>query len=218
MYHYLQDKEFERRIRRYGGEIMQQLCHNLKVDHDIGAQFYLVGSGARNLITQNENLPVDLDYNLEIIRCDDFDDGKTLKECARKAFDNALRQRNQWNCQDSTSTLTSRQIRLDFTSPLFSIDVCITCQDEDGCHHRLIHEKTGWISNDKYYWNKAPQSRRLREKAEYIRKNGRWEQVREQYLHIKNLRLSRGETKEHPSFTCYAEAVSNVYNTRGNWK
>ena len=218
MYHYLQDKEFERRIRRYGGEIMQQLCHNLKVDHDIGAQFYLVGSGDRNLITQNGYLPVDLDYNLEIVRCDDFDDGKTLKECARKAFDKALNQRNQRNCQDSTSTLTARQISLGFGHPTFSIDVCITHRDGSGCHHRLIHEKTGWTSNDKYYWNKAPQSRRLREKAEYIRKNGRWEQVREQYLHIKNLHLSRGETKDHPSFTCYAEAVSNVYDTRGNWK
>lgn len=218
MYHYLQDKEFERRIRQYGGEIMQQLCHNLKVDHDIGAQFYPVGSGAKNLITQNANQPVDLDYNLEIVRCDDFDDGKTLKECARKAFDKALNQRYQWNCQDSTSTLTARQIRPGFGHPTFSIDVCITCQDEDGCHYRLIHEKTGLTYNDRYYWNKAPQSRRLLEKAEYIRKNGRWEQVREQYIRIKNLHLSRGETKDHPSFTCYAEAVSNVYNTRGHWK
>lgn len=156
MYHYLQDKEFERRIRRYGGEIMQQLCHNLKVDHDIGAQFYPVGSGSRNLITQNENLPVDLDYNLEIVRCDDFDDCKTLKECARKAFDKALNQRNQWNCQDSTSTLTARQIRLGFGHPTFSIDVCITCQDEDGCHHRLIHKKTGLTWQDEYFWNEAP--------------------------------------------------------------
>lgn len=218
MYHYLQDKEFERRIRRYGGEIMQQLCHNLKVDHDIGAQFYPVGSGARNLITQNANQPVDLDYNLEILRCDDLNDGRQLKEAARKSFDKALGHRGQYCCQDSTSTLTSRQIWLGFDLRTFSIDVCITHRDRSGCHHRLIHEKTGWISNDKYYWNKAPQSRRLREKADFIRKKGRWEQVREQYLRIKNLHLSRGETKDHPSFTCYAEAVSNVYNTRGHWK
>ena len=218
MYHYLQDKEFERRIRRYGGEIMQQLCHNLKADHDIGAQFYLVGSGARNLITQNGDLSVDLDYNLEILRYDDLNDGRSLKQAVQRAFDKILLHRGHFYCQDSTSTLTSRQIQLGFGHPTFSIDVCITCQDEDGCHHRLIHEKTGLAYYDRYYWNKAPQSRRLREKAEYIRKNGRWEQVREQYLHIKNLHLSRGETKDHPSFTCYAEAVSNVYNTRGYWK
>ena len=218
MYHYLQDKEFERRIRRYGGEIMQQLCHTLKVDHDIGAQFYLVGSGARNLITQNGDLSVDLDYNLEIIRYDDLNDGRSLKQAVQRAFDKVLLHRVHSYCQDSTSTLTACQIPLGFGHPTFSIDVCITHRDGSGCHHRLIHEKTGLAYYDRYYWNKAPQSRRLREKAEYIRKNGRWEQVREQYLHIKNLHLSRGETKEHPSFTCYAEAVSNVYNTRGYWK
>ena len=217
MYHYLQDKEFERRIRRYGGEIMQQLCHNLKVDHDIGAQFYLVGSGTRNLITQNENQPVDLDYNLEILRCDDLYDGRRLKEAARKSFDKALGRHAQACCQDSTSTLTSHQIRLEFGRPAFSIDVCITHRDGTDCHHRLIHEKTGLTYNDRYYWNKAPQSRRLREKADFIRKNGRWELVRKQYLDIKNLHLTRNETKDHPSFTCYAEAVSNVYNTRGHW-
>ena len=50
---------------------MQLLCHYLKEDYDIGANFYLVGSGARNLILQNENSPIDLDYNLEIVRCED---------------------------------------------------------------------------------------------------------------------------------------------------
>ena len=217
MYHYLQDKEFERRIRRYGGEIMQQLCHTLKADHDIGATFYLVGSGARKLITQNANQPVDLDYNLEIVRCDDFEDGRTLKECARKAFDKALKHRVLGNCQDSTSALSSMPIRLDYASIPFSIDVCITCQDEDGCHHRLIHKKTGLVCQDEYFWNEAPHSRELREKAACIRKNGKWELVREQYLRLKNLYLTRNESKNHPSFVCYTEAVSNVYNTRGNW-
>ena len=216
MYHYLEDRQYERRIRAYAGEILQAMCHHLKEDHDIGARFYLVGSGARNLITQNANLPVDLDYNLEIVRCNDSDDDRHLRECARKAFDKALNRRGQWNCQDSTSTLTSRQIRLDITSIPFSIDVCITCQDEAG-FYRLIHKKTGFVCRDEYFRNKAPQSRGLREKADYIRKRGKWELVREQYLRLKNLYLTRNESKDHPSFVCYAEAVSNVYNTRRHW-
>lgn len=68
MYHYLDDKEFTAGIRKLSGEIMQDTCHILKEKYDIGANFCLVGSGARNLITQNNNLPVDLDYNLEILR------------------------------------------------------------------------------------------------------------------------------------------------------
>ena len=52
---------------------MQDLCHTLKEEYDIGASFYLVGSGARNLILQNANQPIDLDYNLEITRIDDWE-------------------------------------------------------------------------------------------------------------------------------------------------
>jgi hypothetical protein len=63
MYHYLDDKEFESKMRTLCGDIMQDLCHILKEDYDIGATFYLVGSGARNLIMQNNNEPVDLDYD-----------------------------------------------------------------------------------------------------------------------------------------------------------
>ena len=68
MYKYVEDKQFLSRMRSLCGEIMQDLCHTLKEEYDIGASFYLVGSGARNLILQNANRPIDLDYNLEITR------------------------------------------------------------------------------------------------------------------------------------------------------
>ena len=68
MFDYVKDKEFLSRARNLCGGIMQDFCHCLKEDYDIGAVFYLVGSGAKNLIVQNASLPIDLDYNLEIVR------------------------------------------------------------------------------------------------------------------------------------------------------
>ena len=59
--------------------------------YNIGANFYLLGSGARNLIVQNAAEPIDLDYNLEIVRCVDFEDCRTIKACARKALTRRLR-------------------------------------------------------------------------------------------------------------------------------
>ena len=218
MYEYVSDREFLSRIRREAGEILQDLCHNLKVDHDIGARFFMVGSGARRLITQNANQPVDLDYNLEIVRCEDFDDCRYLKECVRKSFDKALRARGcYWgNCQDSTSVLTAKRQLYFTTDPAnYAIDVCIVMQD-DGHYHRLIHKKTGWVYNDEYYWNIAPHSRKLKEKADYIRKHGKWELVRDQYLRLKNHYLTQND-HNHPSFICYTEAVNNVYNSRKHW-
>ena len=217
MYHYLDDKEFLSKMRRLSGEIMQRLCHYLKEDHDIGASFYLVGSGARNLILQNESNPVDLDYNLEIVRCEDFDDCRYLKECARKSFNKALNEHQLRDCEDSTSSLTSKRIQ--FTSgndTEFTIDVCITCRDEKDNYHRLIHDKKSWALNGRYFWNMAPHSKKLKEKADHIKKCGKWELVREQYLRIKNRYLSEND-HDHPSFVCYVEAVSNVYNSRNHW-
>ena len=216
MYEYVSDREFLSRIRTEAGEILQDLCHNLKVDHDIGARFFMVGSGARRLITRNANQPVDLDYNLEIVRCEDFDDCRYLKECVRKSFDKVLRAHGWLSCQDSTSVLTAKRQLYTITAPVrYAIDVCIVMQD-DGHYHRLIHKKTGFTFSDEYYWNIAPHSRKLKEKADYIRKHGKWELVRDQYLRLKNHYLTQND-HDHPSFICYIESVNNVYNSRKHW-
>lgn len=218
MYHYLDDKEFLHKMRALSGEIMQLLCHYLKEDYDIGANFYLVGSGAKNLIMQNENNPVDLDYNLEIVRCEDFEDCRYLKECARKTFNKCLREYKLRDCEDSTSSLTSKLIYFNTgNSTGFSIDICITVRDTKDNYYRLIHEKTGWSYNDRFFWNMAPQSKQLKKKVSYIKEHGRWELVRTQYRNIKNKYLKQNDLEHHPSFVCYVEAINNVYNSRNHW-
>jgi hypothetical protein len=221
MYHYLDDREFEHRMRRLAGKIMQSLCHRLKVEYDIGANFKLVGSGGRNLILQNADEPVDLDYNLEILRYQDINNGRELKEGVRKAFNEVLNEHRFGDCQESTSCLASPRIYFTRGNKTeFSIDVCITKRDEADYYHRLIHEKTGSIAYDRYYWNIVRNSAGLREKADCIKNHGKWAQLREEYLKIKNGYLSRsGHTVwlgnmyvNHPSFVCYIEAVNNVYN------
>ena len=159
MYHYLDDKKFVHEMRAFSGERMQQLCHYLKEDYDIGANFYLVGSGAKNLILQNADNKVDLDYNLEIVKCKDFEDCRYLKECVRKTFNKCLRKHNLRDCEDSTSALTSKPIFFSEYNTSFSIDICITVRDTEDSYYRLIHEKTGLSYNDRYFWNMALKSK-----------------------------------------------------------
>ena len=218
MFDYVKDKEFLSRMRNLCGEIMQDFCHYLKEDYDIGAVFYLVGSGARNLIVQNASLPIDLDYNLEIVRCQDFKDCRTIKESARKSFNKALNEHGWRNCEDSTSSLTTGKIHFVKGNPTeFSMDVCIVCRDTEEHFHRLMHQKTGFTYWDRYYWNEAPHSAEIQKKAKYIKKRGKWQLVRTQYLDIKN-RYLRQNNHDHPPFICYIEAVNNVYNARMSWK
>lgn len=243
MYEYVTDKKFIKRMRKSCGEIMQDLCHTLKQEYDIGAQFYLVGSGDKKLILQHASEPIDLDYNLEIVRCTDFDDCRHIKECVRKAFNMVLRNYGLRDCQDSTSSLTTYKMYFqDMPSTpyqfvnyiyatakksdlrratdylynpnniYFSIDVCIVAKDNKGSFYRLIHEKTGFTYYDKYFWNIAPNSKNLKKKSEFIKKNGNWNLVRNQYKNIKNRYLQQND-HDHPSFICYIEAVNNVYNS-----
>lgn len=213
MYRYVDDKDFLSSVKTYCGKIMQSFCHILKEEYDIGANFYLVGSGARNLIMQNGANPIDLDYNLEIVRCENFKNCYHLKECTRKAFNIALNRFGWGDCQDSTSSLTTETRH--FTKgnqTKFSIDVCITMRDEKDNYYRLIHKKTGWTYNDNYFWNLAKSSNNIREKVKFIKSKGKWSLVRSEYEKIKNKYLSQNDYN-HPSFICYIEAINNVYNS-----
>lgn len=235
MYNYVTDKQLIRSMRSCCGDMMQDLCHTLKEVSDIGAELTLVGSGARNLILQNANEPIDLDYNLKIVRSDDWD-CRYIKECVRKAFNIVLRKHGWRDCEDSKSSLTTKKYYLPGSKTLFSIDVCIVYEDEDRNFYRLIHKKTGYTNLNsisyaasiypglvtrrpvnEYYWNKAPNSRDIKFKVDYIKSNGKWELVREQYKSIKNRYLTQND-HNHPSFICYVEAVNNVYNSRKHWK
>ena len=195
MYNYVTNKQLISGMRSCCGDIMQDLCHTLKEEYDIGATFTLVGSGARNLILQNANEPIDLDYNLKIVRSDDWD-CKYIKECVRKAFNIVLRKHGWRDCEDSKSSLTTEKRYFPRISDTeFSMDVCIVCEDEDGNLN----------------------SKDIKFKVDYIKRNGKWELVREQYKSIKNRYLTQNN-HNHPSFICYIEAVNNVYNSRKHWK
>lgn len=219
MYEYVNDKQFIMSMRSCCGDMMQDLCHILKEDYDIGAMFYLVGSGKRNMIFLNGNEQrIDLDYNLEIVRIDDWNDFEYIKECVRKSFNKVLREYGFSDCQDSTSCLTAKKIDYSQLNKIkFSMDVAIVREGADGYIYRLIHEKRCMIDRGRYYWNMAPNSRNIKFKIDYIKSNAKWELVREQYMNIKNRYLTQNDNN-HPSFICYIEAVNNVYNSRKHWK
>ena len=75
----------------------------------------------------------------------------------------------------------------------------------------MIHNKTGWIAFDQWYWNEAPNSRGLAEKVEDIKDENLWLEVRKLYLKKKNMYLCRRDNN-HPSFNVYIETINEIYN------
>lgn len=210
MYHYVDDKNFLKRAKNFCSNLLNDLEGELR-EKGLNIQFFLIGSGARNMVTQNKNGPIDFDYNLNIISCDNWNDGKKLKESVRLSFNAMLKSRGLPDCDDSTSSLTTKPIFFkDNSSIIFSIDLAIVTENVDEFWERLIHDKRSFPN--RYYWNQAPNSNDYNSKAREIKKvPGMWEEVRAKYLEKKNMYL-RINDYNHPSFICYIEAVNEIYS------
>lgn len=84
---------YESESKRYRSDcsaVLIKTCEILK-KKNITAQFSLVGSGARNMITRNGDGPYDLDYNLFVLKADEeyWDDLRLLKDTIRNALNKA---------------------------------------------------------------------------------------------------------------------------------
>ena len=111
MYHYITDKAFLKCLRGTCSDIVNQLVQQINRDSVMKVEAHLIGSGDRNLITQNESAPIDLDYNLHIIDTV-YRNCRDIKEYVRKQFNGVLKANGWGDCQDSTSALTTGKRRL----------------------------------------------------------------------------------------------------------
>ena len=92
---------------------------------------HLIGSGAKNLITQNGNEPIDLNYNLVVINSEwDIYDCKKIKEYIKEKFNYVLENNDEHDCNDSKSCLSTKKMHLEGdNSTKFSIDLAIVFED-----------------------------------------------------------------------------------------
>ena len=91
MYHFIDDKEFLKRMRGLYSNIFNELVQLINSEDYLTVEAHLVGSGTKNLETQNAKEQIDLDYNLNIISVDgDINKCKDIKEYVRKAFNEVL--------------------------------------------------------------------------------------------------------------------------------
>ncbi len=213
MYHYIQDKEFLKRLKGTCSDIVNQLVQSINNDSVMTVKACLVGSGAKNLITQNENEAIDLDYNLCIANTKSISilDCRGIKEYVRRQFNKILHLNGWGDCHDSTSAFTTeKRVFKRGNQTAFSIDLAITCKYLNNWQ-RLIHQKTGFAILDRYYWNEVQDSGKLEEKVRVIKSEDLWDEVRDTYLDKKNFYLCRND-HNHPSFVVYIEAVNQIYN------
>lgn len=213
MYHYIEDKDFLKQMKRLCSDIINQLVQRINNDAMMTVKARLVGSGAKNLITQNANEPIDLDYNLCVVEVSgiSFNDSRTIKEHIRKHFNKILQNNGLNDCQDSTSVLSTKKIYFKKGNKTdFNIDLAIV-RNNRCVWERLIHQKTGCIDFDQWLWNEAPNSRNLDNKVDDIKHRNQWQEVRKLYLEKKNIYLKRNDYN-HLSFTVYIETINEIHS------
>ena len=80
----------------------------------------------------------------------------------------------------------------------------------NGCFwHRHDCPRFVWPSSNQDY--EVPRSHQVKDRADDIKEEGLWQEVRDKYLEKKNMYLS-WQDHNHPSFVVYVEAVNEVYN------
>lgn len=167
----------------------------------------LIGSGDKRLVTQNAEESFDLDYNI-ILQKDKkglLDNPKQIKDIFIARFNKVLNRYidNCYHTSDSTSVITIKNIQKG--ELLFSFDVAIIVEGNDGYFYRLTNDK----NFNRYIWNRVKNSADYFEKFQRIKEEGLWLKFKNRYLELKNWHLSRQDGVK--SFSIFLETLNEVY-------
>lgn len=221
-YQYLTKKEIKS-IRQKNSKSIADLVSNLKKHENISAQFILIGSGARNMITiNNQNNIIDFDYNLKIVKWKNISNLKTINKNEKESLKGIIMENmnkvfkkfNLSYVNDSTSVITTKPFELENKN--IKVDLAIICEDNENKIYRLIHEKTGNTHNDEYKFEQIKDiDEKYKEKIISLKKLGKWSEVRAEYLKLKDV-YSKDNSNNKRSISIYSEAIANVYNRTNN--
>jgi hypothetical protein len=192
--------------------IIHKLQNSMR-DYKVTCSYKLVGSGGKHLVTRaiNCNEGYDFDYNLDIQKSGGLTD-RELRQTIKAKLNEVLTEYNYSNVSEGKNSLTIKVIDYDQSSIEHSCDFAIV-NDYVDKNDDLYEEILVWIrEDDSYIWNKRPYGKNYKTKLANLKANGLWEEVKEEYLNLKNNNMDSNKK----SFSIYFEAINNVYN-RYEW-
>lgn len=189
-------KELEKLINEVQDEVREHFTFS----------FTYVGSTHRKLITSelNGNTGYDFDVNIHVNDEEEEYSAEEIRTIIREAFNRHVRQYGYDYCEDSTRVLTIKRKDFFRSKIISSCDFAIVFDCNDG-RQQYIH----FNKNQRTYdWEYLPMSNsELETRAEWIRKNGHWNDVRELYLDKKKC----NDNPDKRSRSLYAETINEVY-------
>ncbi len=173
-------------------------------------QFTFIGSSSRNMITfdPTTNIGFDFDVNLELNDNAKNYSPKEIRTILRNALTRIAMQHNYNKCEDSTRVITIKVIDYWHFVISHSCDFAIVYNGRGGQQYIRFNKETG---NYTWEFQKQPYND-LEKRAEYLKKHGHWNKVRDLYLDKKNL----NDNPDKHSRSLYAETINECYNRYHN--
>lgn len=190
------------------------LCIQNLLHDDFTFQYHFVGSSKRNLVTYDlgTNIGYDFDVNLQINSTSEHLTAKEIKMRIKDALDKVAIHFGYDYAEDSTRVLTIKFKDKENSRIVHSCDFAIVNDyiDDEGYEgQQYIHFKK---KQNKYFWAEQPKGYyMLDEKADWIKNNGYWQEVRTLYLDKKN----RNNDYHKHSRSIYAETIHQVRQKYG---
>lgn len=168
-------------------------------------QFTFIGSSSRDMITfdPTTNIGFDFDVNIEVNDDDENYTPKEIRTILCTAFSKLLLLYGYCKCVDSTRVITIKAIDFFNSRIIHSCDFAIVYNAGNRQQYIRYNKGTGT-----YTWEYQKQPyKELEKRADYLKKNGHWDEVRDKYLDKKN---NNTNPNKH-SRSLYAEAVNECY-------
>ena len=193
-------------------EIIKMLQDSMR-EFGVTFTFKLVGSGGKHLVTRvvDGNSGFDFDYNLGIQKNGEISN-RDLRLKVKNELEKLLQGTGYSTVSSGKQSMTFKFIDHDNSRIIHSCDFAVV-KDYEAESGDLIQEILIWQKNeDTYVWNKRPFAKNHSEKLSNLKANGLWQEVKDEYIKIKN----NNQDKEKKSFSLCFEAINNVYN-RYDW-
>lgn len=168
-------------------------------------RFDFIGSASRNMITCDYSMNTGYDFDIDI-RVNDDDKNfspKQIKNIIREAFDKHGFKHDYSFAEDSKRVLTIKFINHNNSKIIHSCDFAIVHDGKDG--QQYIHFNK---YQNTYEWQYQPKEHyEVFKKTNKLKKQGKWTEVRNEYLRMKNENKDKNKKSRH----IYEEVINNLY-------
>lgn len=190
-------------------EIINEVQDCVRDDFDFTFRFDFIGSSSRNMITYDpdSNIGFDFDVNLEINDYDEKYDPKEIKHILMNAFNRVIIPYDYSYCENSTRVITIKKIDRLRSRIIQSCDFAIVHNYINNSGTKLQQYIRFNKRQNQYNWEMQSRGYYTEEKADWLSKNGHWQEVRNRYIEKKNY----NEITSKKSSALYAETINEIH-------